>query len=255
MVRCNGCPPALQSRRAWRWGHLLRTACAIVQRMCSTPKRGRFCQKKHLRRSELDSEPIHRTDQLQLSHGWAPSQAWSDGEGGFWRSDRDPHTAYIYTTRSQRRCPSPSSILFRPIRPLTHAVLHPPRTLRQQPFASWPPTPSRRPAAATRPPRVRPHARRGDDQRPHATVYPRGTAQADVTQSVRAQELIAQYTWRTYTTDEVHMARPRVADYVGAWCLRGVTLLVVQRAAERNGPPRMGQEPAAFSDWASRTST
>lgn len=61
---------------------------------------------------------------------------------------------------------------------------------------------------------------------PRAMVYPRGTVQADVTQSAGAWELTAQYTWRTYATDEVHMVRPQVAHYVGAWYLRGFATLV-----------------------------
>jgi len=47
-----------------------------------------------------------------------------------------------------------------------------------------------------------------------------------VTQSVGAWELSAQYTWRTYATDETHAARPQVAHYVGAWYLRGFAVVI-----------------------------
>ncbi len=61
---------------------------------------------------------------------------------------------------------------------------------------------------------------------PEATVYPRSTVQADVTQSAGAWELSAQYTWRTYATDQTHAARPQVAYYVGSWYLRGFSIVI-----------------------------
>lgn len=61
---------------------------------------------------------------------------------------------------------------------------------------------------------------------PRATVYPRSTVQADVTQSAGAWELSAQYTWRTYETDQIHAARPQVAYYVDSWYLRGFSIVI-----------------------------
>ena len=66
---------------------------------------------------------------------------------------------------------------------------------------------------------------------PGAQVYPRGTVQADVTQSVGTWELAGQYTWRTYEVDETHAVRPQVAHYVGAWYLRGFATII-----PREGP-------------------
>lgn len=64
---------------------------------------------------------------------------------------------------------------------------------------------------------------------PDATIYPRGTVQVDVTQSIGAWEVTGQYTWRTYESDRTHAARLQAAYYIGNWYLRGFATAVPQR--------------------------